>query len=310
MELYFLGTGSGVPSKERNVSSLVLRLIEETGKSWMFDCGEGTQHQILDSPVKARRIEKVFITHLHGDHIYGLPGFLSSRSFQGGTEPLTVYGPEGLQEFVESALRISGTHLTYDLHFRTIEDGFSEENEQFEISAHLLEHGLPSYGFFIKEKPKPGALQKEKLEAMGIRPGPVYQTIKNQETTVLEDGTVIKRSDVLSAPKPGRSVAILGDTRFRERHTEWIKGADVLIHEGTFEGKESRMAYDYYHSTVVQAAETAAQSGVDTLYVNHLSSRYQREDIARLLAEAREVFPDTFIVHDHFHTSVVRKERQ
>ncbi|WP_347862801.1 ribonuclease Z [Salimicrobium sp. PL1-032A] len=304
MELYFLGTGSGVPSKERNVSSLTLRLLEETGKVWMFDCGEGTQQQILHSPIKPRRVEKIFITHLHGDHIYGLPGFLSSRSFQGGTTPLIIYGPRGLQEFIETSLRISGTHLNYDIDFRLIEDGFFEDSPHFEISAHLLEHGLDSYGYFIKEKDQHGALQKEKLASMGVAPGPIYQTIKNQEQTTLEDGRVINRSDVLGPPKPGRSIAILGDTRFKESHAEWIRGADLLVHEGTFSGKEEEMAYDYYHSTVTQAALLAKRAGVRTLIINHLSSRYQKSEIDLLVEEAEAAFPNTYIAHDHFHMHV------
>ncbi|SDI96826.1 ribonuclease Z [Salimicrobium halophilum] len=306
MELYFLGTGSGVPSKERNVSSLTLRLLEETGAVWMFDCGEGTQQQILHSPIKPRRVEKIFITHLHGDHIYGLPGFLSSRSFQGGTTPLTIYGPEGLQDFVELSLKISGTHLNYEIDFRQIEDGFTEDSPQFEITAHLLEHGLDSYGFLIKEKAQQGALQKEKLEAMGVPPGPIYQTIKNQERTTLEDGTIITRSEVLGAPKPGRSIAILGDTRFKSSHAEWIHGADLLVHEGTFSGKEREMAYEYYHSTVSQAAALAKESEVGRLIVNHLSSRYQTPDIELLSEEAKKIFPETTIAHDHYHVSIPR----
>ncbi|SIS36994.1 ribonuclease Z [Salimicrobium flavidum] len=308
MELYFLGTGSGVPSKERNVSSFVLRLLEETGESWMFDCGEGTQHQILRSPIKSRRVNKIFITHLHGDHIYGLPGFLSSRSFQGGTGPLTIYGPEGLQEFIEQALEISGTHLKYPLHFRTIEHGFYEKTEQYEIHVHLLDHGLPSYGFLIKEKENLGALQKDKLEAMGVPPGPIYQTIKDQEYTTLEDGRTIKRSEVLSAPKAGRTIAILGDTRFHQEYVDWVLEADVLIHEGTFEGDEWDMAYDYYHSTVVQAATLAQKARVGELIINHLSSRYQKEDIIQLLQEAREVFANTHIANDHSLFPIHRRE--
>src|SRR6478735_12438794 len=123
MELLFLGTGAGVPAKQRNVSSLALELLQERGAVWLFDCGEATQHQILHTTVKPRRIEKVFITHLHGDHIYGLPGFLGTRSFQGATSPLTVYGPAGLESFIKTALTVSGTYLRYDLDIIEIYDG-------------------------------------------------------------------------------------------------------------------------------------------------------------------------------------------
>ncbi|MED4550999.1 MBL fold metallo-hydrolase, partial [Bacillus licheniformis] len=115
MELLFLGTGAGIPAKTRNVTSVALKLLEERRSVWLFDCGEATQHQILHTSIKPRKIEKIFITHLHGDHVYGLPGLVSSRSFQGGEGPLTVYGPQGIKTFLETALDVSGTHVTYPL---------------------------------------------------------------------------------------------------------------------------------------------------------------------------------------------------
>ena len=158
MELLFLGTGSGVPSKGRNVSAIALQLLEERGATWLFDCGEATQHQILHTPVRPGRIEKIFITHLHGDHLFGLPGLLGSRSFQGGDTPLVVYGPQGISTFIETALSVSGTRIKYGLDVVEIKEGLVFEDEQFVVTAKLLDHGMPSYGFRIVEKDLPGTL--------------------------------------------------------------------------------------------------------------------------------------------------------
>ncbi|KHE71851.1 ribonuclease Z [Halobacillus sp. BBL2006] len=306
MELFFLGTGSGVPSKERNVSSLVLRMLEERGTTWVFDCGEGTQHQILKTSIRPRRIEVIFITHLHGDHIYGLPGLLSSRSFQGGETPVTVYGPRGLKEYIDISLRLSGTHLRYPLYVEEVEEGLLFEDDQFIVEAIALRHGLESYGYILKEKDKIGELQPEKLKALGINPGPVYQKIKSQPQTQLSDGRVIHRDEVIGPPKKGRKIAILGDTRYIPELKKPLQGADILVHEATFGGNETQMAHDYYHSTIKQAATLAKDAGVKELLLTHISSRYQGEAIKQLEAEAQEVFKNTTIAYDFFQYQIQR----
>src|SRR6185312_12686718 len=144
MEIFFLGTGAGMPSKQRNTSSLILNLSAEQAGYWMFDCGEATQHQLLRTSIKPRKVEKIFITHLHGDHIFGLPGFLSSRSFQGGVDKLTVYGPQGIDAFIKTSLQVSGTHLKYPLEIIEIEEGAVFEDEKFTVTAMSLDHGIYS----------------------------------------------------------------------------------------------------------------------------------------------------------------------
>lgn len=306
MELFFLGTGSGVPSKERNVSSLVLRMLEERGTTWVFDCGEGTQQQILNTNIRPRRIEVIFITHLHGDHLYGLPGLLSSRSFQGGETPVTVYGPRGLKEYIEISLGLSGTNLRYPLYVEEVEEGLLFEDEQFIVEAIKLEHGLDSYGYIIKEKDKLGELQPAKLKELGVSPGPIYQTIKSQERTRLKDGRTIERKDVIGPPKKGRKVAILGDTRFLPDLKEPLQNANLLVHEGTFSGEDVELAHDYFHSTVKQAAELAKEAEVGELILNHISSRYQGAAIQQLEEEARSIFPNTTIAYDFYQHDIER----
>ncbi|MCP3025776.1 ribonuclease Z [Halobacillus sp. A5] len=300
MELFFLGTGSGVPSKERNVSSLVLRLLEKSGRTWVFDCGEATQHQILSTSIRPRRIEKIFITHLHGDHIYGLPGLLSSRSFQGGETPVTLYGPTGIKDYVETSLKISGTRLKYQLYIEEIEEGFLFEDDAYHVEAIKLNHGLESFGYIIKEKDKLGELLPSRLSELGIEPGPVYQKIKDQEKTTLDNGQVILRKEVIGPPKKGKRVAILGDTRYMPGLKEKLANVDVLVHEATFASEEEEMAHDYFHSTVRQAAQLAKEANAKELVLTHISSRYQGESIKQLEREAAAIFKETTIAFDFY----------
>ncbi|NNU84101.1 ribonuclease Z [Geobacillus sp. BMUD] len=306
MELLFLGTGAGVPAKERNVSSVALQLLDERGATWLFDCGEATQHQILHTAIRPRRIEHIFITHLHGDHLFGLPGLLGSRSFQSGETPLTVFGPKGIREFVETALSVSGTRLRYELNIAEIEEGVIFDDETFQVIAKRLDHGMPSYGFRVVEKDLPGPLLVDRLRALGVRPGPIYQEIKQGKTVVLEDGTVLDGREFVGPPQKGRIVAVLGDTRFCEAAIELARDADVVVHEATFAAAEQQLAHDYFHSTTIDAAEVARRARAKRLILTHISSRYQGAAALQLVAEARSVFPNAELAADFASFSIPR----
>ena len=298
MDLFFLGTGAGMPAKLRNVTSIALKLLEERGAVWLFDVGEATQHQILHTSIKPRRIEKIFITHLHGDHIYGLPGLLSSRSFQGGETEVTVYGPKGIKEYIQVSLSLSQTYLKYPLSVIEISEGFIFEDEQFTVEARRLDHGIPSYGYRIVERDRPGTLLADKLKEAGVQPGPIFRKIKNGETVTLEDGRVIEPDKFLGPSQKGRIVTILGDTRYCENSRWLAQDADFLVHEATFAKGEEQLAFDYFHSTTRQAAEIAIQADCKRLCLTHISSRYDRQAWLELVGEAREVFPETDIAED------------
>ncbi|WP_445612641.1 ribonuclease Z [Geobacillus sp. YF-1] len=306
MELLFLGTGAGVPAKERNVSSVALQLLDERGATWLFDCGEATQHQILHTAIRPRRIEHILITHLHGDHLFGLPGLLGSRSFQSGETPLTVFGPRGLRAFVETALAVSGTKLRYELNIAEIEEGVIFDDETFQVIAKRLDHGMPSYGFRVVEKDLPGPLLVDRLRALGVRPGPIYQQIKQGKTVVLEDGTVLDGREFVGPPQKGRIVTVLGDTRFCEAAIELARDADVVVHEATFAAAEQQLAHDYFHSTTIDAAEVARRARAKRLILTHISSRYQGAAALQLVAEARRVFPNTELAADFASFSIPR----
>lgn len=298
MELFFLGTGAGIPAKIRNVTAMALKLLEERGSVWLFDCGEATQHQILHTSLKPRRVEKIFITHLHGDHIYGLPGFLSSRSFQGGESKVTIYGPKGIKEYVETSLSVSQTYLKYPLQIIEVDDGIVFEDEQFLVEAKLLEHGISSYGYRVVEKDRPGVLLVDKLKETGIQPGPIFKRIKSGERVTLEDGTVLDGKDFTGPDIKGRVVTILGDTRSCEASRQLAQDADLLVHEATFSQGEEKLAHEYFHSTTVQAATIAKEANVRKLCLTHISSRYDREASKILLNEARKVFATTEMAED------------
>lgn len=298
VDIFFLGTGAGVPAKLRNVTSIALKLLEERGAIWLFDCGEATQHQILHTSIKPRRIEKIFITHLHGDHIYGLPGLLSSRSFQGGETEVIVYGPKGIEQFINISLSVSKTYLKYPLKIVEIEEGIVFEDEQFLVEARLLEHGIPSFGYRIVERDRPGTLLADKLEAAGVKPGPIYKSIKNGDAVTLDNGQVINPKDFVGPDQKGKVVAILGDTRVCSNAEELAREADMLIHEATFSREEAKLANDYFHSTTTQAAEIALKANAKQLCLTHISSRYDRQAVLELLREAREIFPNTEVAED------------
>lgn len=298
MELTFLGTGAGMPSRLRNVSSLALKLLENRGTVWLFDCGEATQHQILQTTIRPRRIEKIFITHLHGDHIFGLPGLLSSRSFQGGEDELIVYGPKGLEQFILTSLKISDTYLKYPLKIVELKEGIIFEDEQFIVEARQLNHRIKSFGFQIKEKDRPGTLLANKLKAAGVKPGPLYQKIKEGQNITLEDGRIIEAAKFVGKKQTGRIVTILGDTKKCDNAIYLAKNANLLVHEATFSAIEAKLAKEYYHTTTTEAAKIAKTAQAKELWLTHISSRYDKGDWKQLVQEAREIFPNSHLATD------------
>ncbi|AGO08311.1 ribonuclease Z [Lactiplantibacillus plantarum] len=299
MQLEFLGTGAGSPGKFRNVTSTALRLLDERNEIWLFDVGEGTQHQILRTTLKPRKIAKIFITHLHGDHIFGLPGLLSSRSFQGGDEPLTIYGPVGVRDFVQTALRVSGTHLSYPLKFHEITKAETVfEDTTFKVSCEPLDHRIACFGYRVEEADHPGELQADRLKALNIPSGPVYGQLKAGKTVTLPDGRTINGQDYIAAPQKGRTVTILGDTRRTPHAVSLAQDADALVHESTFGKDEGKLAHNYYHSTSTQAAQVAQQAGVKQLLLTHISARYTGKLSKELQKQAQKVFSHSKVVRD------------
>ena len=303
MQLQFLGTGAGQPAKGRNVSSLVLKLLDEINEVWMFDCGEGTQRQILETTTKPRKVSKIFITHLHGDHVLGLPGFLSSRAFQSSEEQtdIEIYGPKGIKSYVMSSLRVTGSRLPYRIHFHEFEGdslGKIMETDKFEVYAEELNHSIFCVGYRVVQKDLEGSLDADALKAAGVPFGPLFGKIKNGQDVVLEDGTKITAKDFISEPKKGKVITILGDTRKTDASIRLGLGADVMIHESTYGKGDEKLAKSHGHSTNMQAAQVAKAAGAKRLLLNHISPRFLAKDCRQLERDAAKTFENVKVVFD------------
>ncbi len=315
MELTFLGTGAGMPSNQRNVTSIVLRLLGDRGAIWMFDCGEGTQHQYMRASLKLSKLERIFITHLHGDHLFGLPGLLTSRAHQGVLTPLTIFGPQGIKSYIDSALKASQSHLEYKLEVIEFDEASHTdklssiyEDDHYRIYAARLEHRIDSYGYRVEEKDKPGKLDYRKLTKLGIPSGPEFGLLKQGNDVTLSDGTVLIAADFIGDSIPGRVVTILGDTRTCLNISHLADKADVLVHEATFSKELQHLAYDYHHSTTEDAARAALQGGVGALIITHISPRYQEESTELLLREIQDIFDNSYIAADFWSFTIDKKK--
>lgn len=299
MELQFLGTGAGMPSKMRNTSALLVNLTAEGRGYWLFDCGEATQHQILHTSLKPRKIERIFITHLHGDHIFGLPGLISSRSFLGGNEPLHIYGPPGIENWLLVTLKMTNTHLNYALHIHEVEEeGMIIDESDFKVSVKNLQHVIPCLGYRIEQKPLPGKLLIDKAIEVGVPKGPLLKALKDGNDVTLTDGRVILSEDVTGEPQEGFIVAILGDTNYCEASVELAEAADIVVHEATFDNETGTLAKEYGHSTIGDAAKVAKRAQAKTLIANHISARFLSNDLVQLKKQGQAIFENLFIAED------------
>ena len=309
MQITFLGTSSGVPTRSRNVSSVALRLPQRA-EVWLFDCGEGTQHQLLRSDLKSSQISRIFITHMHGDHIYGLMGLLASCGLAGSTERIDMYGPADLDDYLRASKRYSQTNFSYPVQLHAVQPGVIYEDEEFIVSCRMLKHRVPAFGYRVEEKDRPGRFDVEKAKALGIPAGPLYGLLKRGETVTLPDGRQINGSELCGELEMGRKVVYCTDTVYCDNAVELAKDADVLIHEATFAHKDAQLAFERLHSTSTMAAQVAHLAGVKQLIMTHFSPRYAPGNaigLDDLLEEARAIFPKTKLAYDFFSYDVPRR---
>ena len=289
-QLKILGANSATPAYGRHPTSQLLTVGNFYG---LIDCGEGCQMQLLRYKAKASKISHVFISHLHGDHFYGLIGLLNTFSLNGRTEPLTIFGPSGLADIITVQLRHSHSVFKYKVNFVALEPDVSSciyENDTLTVTTLPMDHRINCWGFLFREQPKPRRINKALLsDDLSV---PDLIALKEGKDLLHSDGTTRYRNDTLTLPpRARRSYAYCADTRYLPSLAEAIQGVDLLYHEATFMHTELSLAAARYHSTTVQAASLAQQAQVGKLLIGHYSSRYH--DLEPLLVEAQAVFTNT-----------------
>lgn len=287
----FLGTGSALPTVNQNPTS---QYIFCQNRHFLIDCGEGTQIQLRKRRIKIQKIDLIFISHLHGDHYFGLVGLLSSMHLLGRDKPLTIYGPEKLEQIVRLQLEIGGASLNFDLIFRSISDPFEGqlyEDKVIEIITFRLKHKIPTHGFVFKEKTKERHLLASKFKESGLSLLQIPD-LKAGKDVKDENGKMHSYMAYTTKPKTSSSYAFCSDTAYSESILPWICGVDVLYHEATFCNKDKTRAKTTMHSTAEQAAKIARMAKVGKLYIGHLSARYANADLH--LEEARLHFENSF----------------
>jgi len=301
LDVVFLGTSGSVPTAQRAPSAL---LVRRGGERLLFDCGEGTQRQLLRSTVGLVELREVFVSHFHADHYLGLPGMLKTFALRGREVDLTIYGPPGLVRLFSSLKRIFGK-LTYEVRLEELEAGDVLERDGYNLTTFAPAHGVSAVGYAFVERPRPGRFDVEAADALGVDP-PERGLLQRGESIELEDGRVVTPDEVLGPPRPGRKVVLAGDTAPSPIVLEAAREAEVLVHEATFLDEERERARETAHSTALEAAELARDADVSFLALTHLSNRYFGPEIAR---EARTIFPDTVVPKDFDVIDVPFSER-
>jgi ribonuclease Z len=298
VRVVFLGTGGSLPSPKRNVTAVAVQLGSDI---ILFDCGEGTQRQFMFSSASFMKVSSVFISHLHGDHFLGLPALIQSMSFNGREKRLKVFGPPGMAKTMRDILGLGYFAPGFEIETIDLDDGSIVEERDFTIKAVAVEHTVPSLGYILEGLSRPGRFNLEKATELGVPPGPLFRSLQ-EGRTVEVDGRAISPSMVLGPPRRGFKFAISGDTRPSKMFELASNCADVLVHEATVTSDLIGDAKEYGHSTARQAAELAKRARVRSLYLYHLSSRY--DDPQPLLDEARAVFPSTYVAEDFLSIEV------
>lgn len=291
VEIVFLGTSSAVHSYTRNHPSIVLKAFGET---MLFDCGEGTQRQLIFAKVSPMKISKIFLSHYHGDHILGLPGLLQSMNFRGRDKKLTIYGPKGLDKLESAIFSLGYSKIEFQIEFIEIDSGIVEKTDEYVITAQSVHHNVPCLAYSIEELKKPRFLRQKAIE-LGVPVGPAFGKLHNGEEVEIE-GKIIKPEQVLGPPRKGNKITYSGDSAPCEEMIEIAKDSTLLIHESTYIQEDKDKAEENFHSTSMDAATIAKMSNSKQLVLTHISTRYT--DTRQLLDEAKEVFENTQLAKD------------
>lgn len=266
----------------------------------------------MRSDLKSSQIRRIFITHMHGDHTFGLPGFLASTGLAGSKGQIDIYGPPELKDYLKACTRYSHTHFASRVQVHGVQPGVVLENEQFTVTCNPLKHRIPAFGYAVTEKDRPGRFNVEKAKTLGIPPGPIYGRLKQGESINLPNGRRVSGKDLCDPDEPGRKFVYCTDTVFTENAVELAQNADVLIHEATFAHQDSDLAFERLHSTSTMAAQVALEAQVQQLIMTHFSPRYAPGNplqLNHLLAEAQAIFPNTCLAYDFMEYAIPRQRQ-
>ena len=294
LSLRFLGTSASRPTVERGVSSIA---VVREGETFLFDCGEGTQRQMMRYGV-AFSLRDIFFSHMHVDHILGVIGLMRTMALQGREETLRIFGPPGSAKVLRRAETIGADRVGFPVEYRELTPGESIRRDGYEIVAFAADHvRTPALGFALVEALRLGRFNPDRAREMGVPEGPMWGRLHRGMRVTLEDGREIDPADLVGPTRPGRKLVITGDTRPCDATAEASTEADLLVHEATFAEEEASRASETGHSTAREAAQIAVRAGVRRLVLTHVSARYSR-DVSDLEREARAVFPATQIARD------------
>lgn len=286
--LTILGNNSAIPAFDRNPTAQVLQTMDE---SFLIDCGEGTQMQLSKYKIKRSRINHIFISHLHGDHYFGLIGLLTSMSLLNRNQPLHIHAPAPLQELINMQLDFASTQLCFPLHFHSLQDeGAIVSNDKITITCFKVQHRIDCWGFLFREKKNSRKLDPERAKIYEI-PAAFYEKLQQGHDYVNKKGTIVPNEEVTTAGPIPKSYAYCADTIYDESLAEKVKGVDLLYHETTYLKNLQQRATDRYHSTTIQAGAIAKKAGVKKLLIGHFSSKY--ESLDEFLSETKEIFENT-----------------
>ncbi len=284
-------------------------LVRREGELFLFDCGEGTQVSLRRLNLRWKKITAIFVSHTHADHVTGLPGILMLSSQVDRDEPLYIYGPPRIREFVEAVRRTLDMYINYEIVVREVEGGSEAfAGDGYRISTHALAHTRPCLAWCLEEDPRPGVFHPEKAEELGVPRGPMWSTLQDGSPVSLADGRTVHPREVLGEQRRGRKLCFATDTVPAPGLAEFARGSDLFVCEGMFEEELAETAAEKRHLTAAQAARIAREAGVRRLGLIHYSPRYADRELKRLLAEARGIFPETFLCRDLQHVPLPHEE--
>ncbi len=298
MQIVFLGTGGSWPSKERNVSAVAMRIGSDV---LLFDCGEGTQRQLMSSNVSFMKINRVLISHFHGDHFLGLPGLIQSMSLNNRKKPLEIYGPPGTVKLVNTIINLGYFTPTFDFIVKDLEDNDAIKCGGYIIKAKMAEHNVPTLAYAVEENPRPGRFNVKKAKKLGVPEGPLFRRLQKGGNVTVK-GKIVMPDMVLGKSRKGKKIVYIPDTKPSKKIVELARNANVLIHDSTADSKLEKKANRYGHSSARQAAVTAEKAGVKLLFLTHISPRYKDADI--LEKDAKKVFPNVIVAEDFLEYEV------